>query len=368
MDEKIQQSRVMIVDDSPDATSLLTIILSRAGYEQVRSINDSQQVVEAFRDWQPDLVLLDLMMPGLDGFRVMEQLRELGPHESHVPILVITGDLSAQSRQHALEIGASDFVTKPFENTEVVLRVRNLLHARWLNEDLRASQAQLQALSQRLIETQEAERRDLARELHDEIGQTLTVVKTNLQTLRHEMDLPDTTPLVHSISVVERALSQVRDLSLNLRPAMLDDFGLAETLAWYIERQAKATNLIIDFSCGTLPCRQATVLETTCFRVVQESLTNVMRYAQASRVEVKLHCDETGLRLTIQDDGQGFDLNVASQRAARGESLGLLGLRERVALAGGQLTVHSTLGQGSQVGAYFPSASLKYPVPEGDEP
>jgi len=146
----------------------------------------------------------------------------------------------------------------------------------------------------------------------------------------------------------------VRDISLDLRPSLLDDLGLVAALRWYGARQARLAGVVFHF-VGRLPDeRLPTMLETTCFRVAQEALTNVVRHAQAAHVwvDVSLHADT--LLLTIRDDGVGFDPHIAQTRARLGNSFGLLGMRERVAIAGGTIHLASMPGQGTTVEACFP--------------
>ncbi len=120
----------MIVDDEPANVRLLERILERAGYAQLLGINDPGQAVREYSEFQPDLVILDLMMPQMDGFAVMNELSKKIPEGTYMPILVLTADSSRQSRERALSMGASDFLTKPFDHTEVLLRIRNLLETR----------------------------------------------------------------------------------------------------------------------------------------------------------------------------------------------------------------------------------------------
>jgi signal transduction histidine kinase len=255
-------------------------------------------------------------------------------------------------------------------NDELETRVRNrTLELAQINKELKTeiaerklanelqlkTQERLQTLSGKLIEAQEVERRSLARELHDEIGQGLTAVKINLQTLQHssthsKMGLP----LQESISLVEVALQQVRSLSLDLRPSLLDDLGLAIALRWYVDRQTQRSGIIGEFLAKPLETKLSPNLETTCFRIVQEALTNVVRYAQAQRVVVELWQLETQLHLIIRDDGIGFDVDAARERATRGGSLGLLGMEERVLLVGGQIDIKSVHQRGTEIHAWFP--------------
>jgi signal transduction histidine kinase len=224
-----------------------------------------------------------------------------------------------------------------------------------LFDQVRAASQRLQLLSQQLLEIQEAERRHIARELHDEIGQALTAVKVNLQTalrVHPQNSLVDN--LEESIDITERALQQVRNLSLDLRPSLLDDLGIKAALRWYVDRQAQLAGFEAYFHADLPDERLSPELETTCFRVVQEALTNVVRHANATKVSVRLGFGEQGLELVIQDDGIGFDVDAVFERAAGDFSLGLLGMRERVELVGGDITIISDPDKGTEIRANFP--------------
>jgi signal transduction histidine kinase len=219
--------------------------------------------------------------------------------------------------------------------------------------EVRTGREQLQGLSHRLIEVQEMERRTIAGELHDEIGQALTLVKMHLQAAQ---DAAGTAApnLTESIGIVEHALQQVRDLSLDLRPSLLDDLGLVAALRWYGARQARLADVSFHFT-GLLPEeRLPTTLETTCFRVAQEALTNIIRHARAQHVWVRVQIQDAALQLTIRDDGVGFDPHAAQVRARHGQSFGLLGMRERVAIAGGAIQINSAPERGTTITACFP--------------
>ena len=224
----------------------------------------------------------------------------------------------------------------------------------------------LQVLSRRLVEAQETERRNIARELHDEIGQALTVMQLNLQAMLQSPDADGLTPrLDESLKVVERVLEQVHDISLDLRPSMLDDLGLEPALRWYTERQAALAGLQAEFAIDPLEHRLDPIIETECFRIAQEALTNVVRHAQARTVTVELHTKDGRLHLGVRDDGVGFEVAPVREQAVRGVSLGLLSMEERAVLAGGGLEFKSSPGQGTDVQAWFP---LKWQTqPSGSE-
>jgi signal transduction histidine kinase len=221
-------------------------------------------------------------------------------------------------------------------------------------ERRRAAQ-KLQVLSSRLVEAQEAERRHIARELHDEIGQSLTVAEMNLQAaLRCSAGSAKQRRLEESIQAVERVLEQVHDLSLNLRPSILDDLGLEPALRWFTHRQAALTGLRAEFKAASLENRLDLVIETECFRVAQEALTNVVRHARARAVTVNLSRRNGHLHLRVSDDGVGFDVAALRSEAVQGASLGLLSMEERTSLAGGGLEFNSQPGKGTEVHAWFP--------------
>lgn len=128
-----KRARILIIDDEERNVNVLTRMLASAGYESVRGLSDSTQAVEAVREFNPDLILLDLTMPVMDGFAVLEGLKPLTPPGTYLPILILTGDIRFEARQRALSSGAKDFLLKPFDMTEVLLRIRNLLETRHLN-------------------------------------------------------------------------------------------------------------------------------------------------------------------------------------------------------------------------------------------
>jgi signal transduction histidine kinase len=257
-----------------------------------------------------------------------------------------TGDLSARTGLMPAhdELGQ---LTLAFDQMAQALQERE-------HERQRDNQ-KLQLLSQRLVEIQESERRHIARELHDEIGQSLTVAEMNLQAA---LKLPSTTALERrleeSIEAVERVLEQVHDLSLNLRPSMLDDLGLEPALRWYTNRQAALTGMAAEFRAQPLKERLDPMIETECFRVAQEALTNVVRHAKARAVQVNLTLRNGHLHLSVQDDGVGFDVSAQHDDAVRGASLGLLSMEERASLVGGGLEFRSSPGCGTEVHAWFP--------------
>jgi PAS domain S-box-containing protein len=224
-----------------------------------------------------------------------------------------------------------------------------------LLREVRTARERLQTLSNRLLVAQEAERQSVARELHDEVGQVLTAVGANLRALELSSNrMTRVQRLGDSLKLVDEALSRVRDLSFDLRPSLLDDFGLVPALEWYIDRQAQRSGFKAEFLTQLPEMRVPPGLETTCFRVAQIALTNVIRHARAKHARVELRFHKSELELSVQDDGIGFDVQAALERAAQGATLGLLSMQERVRLARGGIEIRSTPGQGTIIRARFP--------------
>ena len=221
-----------------------------------------------------------------------------------------------------------------------------------LFEDVRASRERLEGLSRRLVEVQEAERRHVARELHDEIGQSLTGLKLIMGMGARGPEDQKKQNQADAQALVNDLLAHVRELSLNLRPAMLDDLGLLPALVWYFERYRVRTHVEVYFRhIGVEGRRFPTEVETAVFRIVQEGLTNVARHANVGEVTVRLWAADKTLAVQIEDKGVGFDPEAALTAHV---TSGLSGMRERAGLLGGRMTLESSPGAGACVVAELP--------------
>jgi signal transduction histidine kinase len=212
----------------------------------------------------------------------------------------------------------------------------------------------LQALSRRLVEVQEEERRHLARELHDEFGQVLATITMHLHAARGLAGAAALPRLDECATLLQQAGEQVRSLALELRPTMLDTLGLEAALRWLADHLQKRNGCqmqVVGHLSGAPPTPEMAI---ACFRLAQEALTNVVRHATAQHVWIELSQSESFLALVVRDDGVGFDVAVTQEEAARRGSLGLLGMAERVQLLGGTLQVESEPGRGTRIRASFP--------------
>ncbi len=217
--------------------------------------------------------------------------------------------------------------------------------------ELRAAREQLQLVSRRLLCAQEDERRHLARELHDEIGQLLTALNLILQRAAGVSAIQTKRMLHDAQAMVTDLRTRVQDLSLDLRPSMLDDLGLRPALEWLLQKYSAHTQVKATLEHAGLERRFPADVETAAYRIVQEGLTNIARHAEAREARVRVRTEPGKLSLHIEDWGKGFDVDAA---LAAGASSGLAGMQERALLAGGTLQLFSQPGMGTVVSAEFP--------------
>src|SRR5512136_164739 len=215
----------------------------------------------------------------------------------------------------------------------------------------RRYEAQLRALSSRLVELQEAERRHIARELHDQIGQSLTGVRMLLGMLPVRRSKNSGKSISEIQGLIDDMMNRVKDLSLELRPSTLDDLGLLPTLLRHLATYKTQTNISVHFKQRGLERRFNPQIETAVFRIIQEGLTNVARHAKVTEVEVRIVATRNNLRIQIDDSGKGFAHKAvfASDTAS-----GITGMQERAALLGGLLSVESVPGVGTRLAAEIP--------------
>jgi two-component system sensor histidine kinase UhpB len=217
-----------------------------------------------------------------------------------------------------------------------------------------------------IIEAQENERRRISRELHDEIGQALYAIQFNLEMI--DKDLPQTTSIVRgrlgeAKSLSSQTLTAMRQLSQDLRPTMLDDLGLIPTLRWYVQNFSNRLNIYSNFEAIGLEEKLSPQIETALYRIVQEALNNIAKHAQADRVEVSLVIRDSRIYASIHDNGKGFDLEKVLHPESPEGGFGIIGIKERVSLLGGQIDIQSRPGFGTLISIEIPYESVR----DGDE-
>jgi signal transduction histidine kinase len=355
--------RTIIVEDTPDDIALLLLALRRAGYApEYAHVQTAAELDAALRGGQWEIVLSDYSLPDFSGLLALAQV---GAHDPDMPFIIISGNIGEDVAVAAMKAGAHDYLikgnlTRLGAAVERELREAAMRRASRRDEQaLRQARLRLQALSNRMLEMQEAERRHIARELHDEIGQSLTAIKLNLEALALRSADEAARRLADEIAgVAGVVLDQVRRLSLDLRPPQLDDLGLCAALHWLVKRHAREGGPAIELAAPEDLPRLGAQAETACFRVVQE----------AARVGIELKAEEGLFCLDVVDDGRGFDVEKARGRALQGASLGLVGMEERIALAGGEIRLASRAGEGTRLSVCLPLPTGAISLSPGPSP
>jgi signal transduction histidine kinase len=344
--------RLLLVDDSRFDMQLLEDRLQRDGLRyRLHRVTDEAGFRGALAEpW--DLVLSELDLPQFSALAALAILRTAA---LAVPLIVLTEDADEAPLRHALDAGAVDYVLKT-RLGRLTQSLRLAVERARLIQRLEAKQVRMAHLSVALINAQEGERKALARELHDELGQRLSALNLLLHRSQPWFVDEDGMALWRTAEREMTSLvGMVRDLSVTLRPPGLDFFGLEVTIEQLLAHRFQHGPAWV-FEYAGLPQRLLPVIEISVFRIVQESVTNIVRYAQARNVVVEINggADARELELIVRDDGVGFDAAGWREYAVHTQRAGLVGMSERVQLLGGTFDVDSNPGRGTRIAAVIP--------------
>lgn len=354
---------ILYLEDNPHDRHLVEQTLKDDGLEcRFACAQTKGEFLAALKADAFDLILSDFTLPSYDGAAALDAAKKWQPE---VPFVLLSGTIGEERAVEFLKGGAADCVLK--ENmSRLGSVVRRAL--READEHARRKQAEgaLRALAGRLQASREEERILISREIHDELGEALTAQKLGLSWLRGRLEKPDKASIpwkevfakIDTLGALANATAdRVRKLCAELRPSILDDLGLAAAIEWQVKEFHSRTSIrceiVHNVNVGEIGNDQA----TAAFRIFQEILTNVARHAHASKVMVSLKKKGDNLVLQVKDNGKG----IADQQVNSKTSLGILGMRERAALIGGELGIRGKPGRGTTVIVTIP---LKPSVPQ----
>ncbi len=355
----IKDYRILVVDDKRNMRDVISQILRYAGYD-CKAVTSGEEALAHMRDHRVDVLITDIVMPGIDGMELTRRVKK----EFNADVMIMTGYAKNYSFEEIIEKGASDFIEKPIRANELIIRLRRILKERSVLEDWNRTQAalvesenRLRALSSRLKETEENLRKELARELHDTVGQNLTALNLNLNVLKNFLPRAAVEKsdgiLEDSMKLVVETTNHVRDVMARLRPVGLDDYGLVSALNWYGKRFSSRTGIPVKIHDNGNIKRLKPSLETELFRIAQEALTNIAKHADANNVDIFLTHHKGSVKLVISDNGKGFDMESVSSELAhiadRKTGWGLISMKERTHAIEGKLRIDSTPGKGTSV-------------------
>ncbi|MDI7261197.1 MAG: sensor histidine kinase [Thermodesulfobacteriota bacterium] len=343
-----------------------TVIYSSLGGEKIfRNVNPIYNRKECFSCHNPDQKITGVLVTDFTLKNIERQLRAEVKENillllfsigiSTLVIGIALNQLVIKKLQHFVEaaslFGRGDFKrTISFKSDDEIKRLADSfnLMAKTLMEKMRLERKYLS----QIIDAQENERRRISRELHDEIGQALTAIKFNLDMI--DKDLPQTSFILRerlgeAKSLSNRTLTAMRQLSMDLRPTMLDDLGLIPTLRWYIQNFSNRLNIHSHFQAIGFDEKLPPQIETAFYRILQEALNNISKHAEASQIEISLEQRDSMVYASIIDNGRGFDLDKLLHPESPERGFGIIGMKERISLLRGHIDIQSKPGFGTHI-------------------
>jgi signal transduction histidine kinase len=353
---------ILMVDDQPAKLLSYEAILRELN-ENLIKVSCGREALDCLLKNEIALVLLDVSMPDIDGFELANLIRQ-HPRYQNTAIIFISGvHLSDIDRVRGYQRGAVDYLSVPVVPELLRAKVsvfaelyRKTRELEKVNDDLRLAEERLRRLTGRLMQVQDSERRRVARDVHDGLGQHLVAVKMGIdQFIRRVREPEDTENLTEISSLLHRAITESRTISHLLHPPLLDEIGLESALAVYADGFAKRSGLSIQVRVAPDLGRLESDVETAIFRVVQECLLNVHRHSKSTTAGVTLRREDDEIQLQVTDDGIG----MSTGQHPDGMGVGLLGIRERIRQLDGKLQIDSGNGKGTIVTARIPSRPKK---------
>ena len=383
---------LLIVDDIATNRKLLRVTLEAEGYNTLEAA-DGVEALDILARETVDAVISDILMPNMDGFRLCHEIRK-SERLHALPFIIYTSTYTSPGDIKLAEtIGADKYLTKPAPIADVLEALREVLGKKaarpthsapaveetyvlkqysqalvnkleeknaelvQANEALKGTEEQLRALTQRVVQAQEAERGRVALELHDTIMQMLCAVLLRSQVLAEKLPARNRLAKREAIKlreIIAKTVEEVGRISRNLRPIVLDQLGLVPGLHETSTEFTNRTGVPVKLVCVELARRLPADTELALYRILQETLRNVEKHADARQVTVHLTKPGNVVQLTINDDGIGFDPAQHPARRKDNGGLGLLGMRERASYVGGSLTVKSVHRAGTEIEVRIP--------------
>jgi signal transduction histidine kinase len=334
MREKVN---ILMVDDEPSKLLSYEVILAELGENLVQA-HSAAEALDHLLKIEIAAVLMDVNMPEIDGFELADMIHQ-HPRFQDTAIIFVSGvRLSDEDRLKGYEHGAVDYISVPIIPELLRARVRVFAELHRRSHQLEILNREMHDLSSRMMTMQDEERRRIAREMHDGLGQGLSAAKIMIDAIK----LPGAKEKATEASkLIENALQHVRSISYLLHPPLLDEMGLGSATRWYVEGLTNRSGIetSLEIQPSEFP-RLSRDLETALYRIVQESLTNVFRHSGAHKACVSLQLDEAQVVVKVRDDGKGITEQIA--RLQPGSiGVGLSGMRQRLRELGGDLRLQN---------------------------
>ena len=347
---------ILMVDDQPAKLLSYEVMLEELG-ENLLKASSGREALEILLKTDVAVVLMDVSMPELDGFQLAEMIREHPRFQKTAIIFISAVHLTDLDRLKGYQRGAVDYISVPVIPDLLRAKVSVFAELHRKARQLELLNLELRRLSHSLMTAQDEERRRIARELHDGLGQDLTAAKMMLGSLvqpsQHTIERRDNRTVTEVLSMMDSAIDQVRTLSHLLHPPLLDEMGLLSALRWYTDGFAKRSGVVTILDAPQEFPRLEPELEMAVFKIVQESLTNVFRHAEAKQAIVKLQERAGSVTVSIVDNGKGIG-NGSHELHPNSYGIGVMGIKQRVEEFKGRVVLRDT-GAGTSVEVEIPT-------------
>ena len=351
---KFSGSTILIIDDTKVSQNFFKLVLEKLGYKILVASTGKEGIECALKE-KPAAVMVDLLMPKMDGYEVMRKLRA-NPVTRFVSLIAITSLSKKVAYDEAMAAGANGFISKDSETEFLQVSLEDLLSSgkalkslSEANQKIRAQRSRLKWFTSRLMTIGESEKKDLSRNLHDEAGTISISIGSKLNLLENALNKGDPENAKSILSDVKKSLKNfsgnLKNMALELRPQNLDTVGLEGALKLLIENYLGPDKPEIKLLINVDNTPLGDLTSITIYRVTQEALNNIVKYANAKEVRIYITSEMDSINYRICDDGDGFDMNGSTLT----HGIGIDGMRGRVISLGGTFEIESALGKGTTV-------------------
>jgi signal transduction histidine kinase len=360
---------ILIVDDIPSNLTYLKIIMKGVDANMIEAESGNDALVH-IKGKVLALAILDVQMPGMNGYELAAEINRI--HPSQVPIIFLTAAFPDNNQIEAgYKSGAVDYIIKPLNRKILISKIQIFLQLfsqkqeiiesreELLRSELEIMKAkeELELLNHHLINVREEERARISLMIHDELGQAMTAMKMDLNWVKENAGNPkaQASSIGRMIATTNLVIKKVQSISAELHPKLLKDLGLTAAIEWYCKEQKERTGLDIKLRLEE-PLLEDFNTNLSLFRILQEAMTNIIRHAKASVVQVHLKNLDDSLEMIIEDNGAGFDFNNIEIN----KSMGLFGMRERARYCGGTIRFSNALPKGTRLTILLPQVESNH--------
>ena len=337
------KKKILIVEDEVVISADLARILCKKGYEVTDAVTRGDDAIRSVETTMPDLIFMDIMLDGeKDGVDTARSIND----RYNIPIVYLTAHSDTGTVQRATITAPHGYLLKPFSEDLIVITIEMALAKHGLELRLKKTNEELRNLTEYMETVRERERTNIAREIHDYLGQSLTALRMDLSWCmkRFQPEHGDFLDKARGMmEIIDDTIRSVRSLCSQLRPGVLDDLGLKSALEWQANEITQRTNLIFKMELECQDIIFPDKIAINFFRVFQEMITNILRHANATVVHVSLFIDNGILMMKVMDNGVG----ISEEQITDSFSFGIMGMRERARFCGGELSISAIPGQGT---------------------